>query len=614
MTDMEVKITALIPHKSVDVFLHADILKVKIINTDSTVSISLNDLNRHPKKIFGANEATEFAGQNIIALYEINGIKVFLITRNNAIYILKNNGFYATGYDANLKTFATSNNVYFYGKFTHRARSAFMKYEYLYLGENTEQITKFVRPFAKVKFFKKFGFFKVPFKKMAALGEVHQRFYVGNEKIGIYNLRLNFQYEQSLDRNQEPKSQVLKKFGQELLAIRTTQKGNTIRSMVQYTPEYSRVNRIKIAFANLFAKMHTNKKNVNLYFEKQSTTAAESGFRVFEQVMKEHHEKSVNYFVLDKNSKDYSVMKSKYQDKVLAKYSFRHYYYIFKADYFISSELSKHVLNDRVLISSLHAKIVTVPLIFLQHGITFAKPVETLPFHKKRMNNVYKNVIGSQLEANEFYKMGYTDEDLILTGMATFDFAKLNDDADKITYMPTYRRWEQRLIYNNKIEETSYYRSIMRVINAFEAKGIVDQLLICPHNKFSEFIYQNMPQYQHIIAKNPSDALKISKIFITDFSSAIYDAQYRGSYPIFYWEDKDFLLSHWKANPPVNEDNAPGPIAMTIEELIDIVNHVQANDYVVEDEYQAKYLQINQFNDNKNTERIVKFLKDDGIL
>jgi len=94
-----------------------------------------------------------------------------------------------------------------------------------------------------------------------------------------------------------------------------------------------------------------------------------------------------------------------------------------------------------------------VPLVFLQHGIMFAKPVDNpmaFGFHKdKNLYNMYKSVISSELEAKEFHKMGYSDEDLILTGLAALDYAKLEENADKIAYMPTYRYWEESLIYNS---------------------------------------------------------------------------------------------------------------------------------------------------------------------
>ncbi|MEB6300882.1 hypothetical protein MXM75_05650 [Mammaliicoccus sciuri] len=74
--------------------------------------------------------------------------------------------------------------------------------------------------------------------------------------------------------------------------------------------------------------------------------------------------------------------------------------------------------------------------------------------------------------------------------------------------MPTYQYWEERLIYSGDITKTSYFRSIIKVINEFDKEGLKDRLLVVPHNKFSEFIYEKLPEYKDLIEPNPSVALK----------------------------------------------------------------------------------------------------------
>src|SRR5699024_2983526 len=127
--------------------------------------------------------------------------------------------------------------------------------------------------------------------------------------------------------------------------------------------------------------------------------------------------------------------------------------------------LPNHLINDRLYLDSLRNKLMETPSVFLQHGIMFAKPVDNpmaYGFHKKyNLYNNISNVISSDLEAEQFYKMGYSDNDLMKTGLATFDNKKLNPDADKITFMPTYRYWEETLIYSGDITKTSYYISII---------------------------------------------------------------------------------------------------------------------------------------------------------
>ncbi|MCC2344178.1 CDP-glycerol glycerophosphotransferase family protein [Bacillus anthracis] len=567
---------------------------------------------KKPKKLFGKESVKNFKEENILSICVINGARYYIYMKQNGIFALRSNPLAVTQHKANLKVFSTKKFCYIYGRFTHHAYNSFRKYDYLYLRNSDFQIAKFIRPFSHIKFLKRFGFFRVPLSNFDIDERIHNNLFVGNEDRLIHNL--------SFKKNDEKvKTYIFKKHKDQLQVIRTNLQGNITSTRIPYAPEYSLTSRIKIKVAKFVSKFFKNKKkNLNLYFEKKSNKADESAYRVFEHIMNLDTPKSINYFILNKESNHYKYMKQQHGSNIIKKYSFKHYLSIYNADYFISSELSNHLLNDRLYIDSLRNKIMEVPLIFLQHGIMFAKPVDNpmaFGFHKdKNLYNMYKSVISSELEAKEFYKMQYNRNDLILTGLATFDFAKLAPDADKIAYMPTYRYWEEGLIYCDSIEETSYYKAIMKVIKGFEAAGLIDRLLIVPHNKFSEFIYRNMPEYNHIISDNPSEALKVSKVFITDYSSAIYDAQYRGAYPIFYWEEKDYLIQQYKAIPPVNESNSPGPVVYNIDELISVVNDAIKNDYKIDRRYKKRYSRINKFKDGKNTNRIVRFLKEDNII
>src|SRR5699024_7617252 len=101
------------------------------------------------------------------------------------------------------------------------------------------------------------------------------------------------------------------------------------------------------------------------------------------------------------------------------------------------------VIASRVFSNKLSSSISKTPLYFLQHGIMFAKPVDNpmaMGFHKENVSfNLKKSVISSDLEAKEFYKMGYCSEDLMKTGLPKLDNATLDESADKIAYMPTWR-------------------------------------------------------------------------------------------------------------------------------------------------------------------------------
>lgn len=402
--------------------------------------------------------------------------------------------------------------------------------------------------------------------------------------------------------------------------IRLTEKDTYALSMVPSNKVYNKSNQLKIKLAYYMSKIikPLYHQGYNLYFEKQASKADESAKTVFDQVKTLPKLKSKNYYVLDKDSKDYPSMKEKHGLGIIDRFSFKHYLSIFLAKNFISSELSAHVVDDRVYVDLLNNKIKVTPLYFLQHGIMFAKPVDNPKaqgFYKENMQcYMKKSVISSDLEAKEFYKMGYDDNDLMKTGLAKLDVAKLDISSDKIVYMPTYRYWEESLVLNGKMEETTYYKAILEVINAFEEKGLINRLVITPHNKFAEHIYETLPQYSEIISTDPTEALKIARIFITDYSSAIYDGTYRGAYPIFYWKEADYLIEKYQAIPPVNEENAPGYVAKTAEELMFSVQQAINDDYQISKEVTDKYRAINEFHDNKNTERIIDELLLDKVL
>ncbi|MBM7600175.1 CDP-glycerol glycerophosphotransferase (TagB/SpsB family) [Virgibacillus halotolerans] len=564
-------------------------------------------------QLFSKAEFLHFKDDNLLGVIIVNRTRYYIYLKMYGVYLTKSTPQKVTQYKSYLRSISFGKNIYLFGRFVHHAYNSYGEYDYLYNSDFYHRVTKFKRPFSRVKFIKQFGYFKINVKKMDLESKVHYPLFVGNEKFILHNIPMNNGKEPS-------KVYSTKKNKKKIHVLRSSIHNNVMYTIVPYSKMYSKLNKLKAKIAKFVSnKFYKNKNyNVNLYFEKQASKADESGFRVFEKVKEKNYSTSKNYFILDKNCDMYKNMKLKHGKDIIPRFSYRHYLNIFNADYYISSDLSNHVINDRIYNNLITDKLKEVPLIFLQHGIMFAKPVENplgkIFYKEYAAYNIFKNVVSSRLEAQEFYKMGYDDLDLIYSGLATFDYANLDLKSDKIVYMPTYRYWEEGLIYSGDIEKTSYYRSIIKVIKEFEGAGLLDKLLIVSHNKFSQYVYESLPEYRHLLGLNPSEALKVARIFITDFSSAIYDSIYRGAYPIFYWEDKEYLIDNYGATPPVNKNNAPGPVAYDTDQLINYVKNAISNEYLLESEYAKKYLDINQFNDNKNTERIVNYMIKDKIL
>lgn len=403
-----------------------------------------------------------------------------------------------------------------------------------------------------------------------------------------------------------------------LVAVRTTVKNSTLKvSKIVYNELYEPKNVMINRLAYGLSRIIPTFRHYNLFFEKECSRAEESGFFVFKKVMQDKDIRSTNLFILDSNNPDYSKIKDTYGKNIVRKHSFRHFLYAYRSSYLISSELSYHLFDPRVYLNTLRRAIAKKPLIFLQHGVMFAKPVENpaaAGFYKENLSiNIHRSVISSELEATQFYKMGYKRSELIKSGLPKFDMPRISK-RNKIVFMPTYRYWEEGLVNAGRIEETSFYDCIKNMLELFEKEGLLGELVITAHPKFSNYISDLFPNYKSNLEPDVTKAINSAKIFITDFSSASYDAHYGGAYPIYYWKERDYLEECYMAKSALTDKNCDGPAVYSDEELIKEVNRAINQEYKLDTKYKRRFKKIVEFDDNKNTQRLINYLKKNGIL
>ncbi|WP_455539587.1 CDP-glycerol glycerophosphotransferase family protein [Terrisporobacter sp.] len=143
-----------------------------------------------------------------------------------------------------------------------------------------------------------------------------------------------------------------------------------------------------------------------------------------------------------------------------------------------------------------------------------------------------------------------------------------------------------------------------------------EKVIVLPHPLIAESMSKvngEISKYMDFKSKY-NDLLKDAKVLITDYSSISYDAFYRGSNVIFYWEEKDYCMECYGDDTKLmlNEDNIFGDICYDMQDLKSIFekNYTQNQD----EKYLYNYRQIVEFNDNKNTERLIKLLKKDNLI
>ena len=361
--------------------------------------------------------------------------------------------------------------------------------------------------------------------------------------------------------------------------------------------------------------MHDNKI---ILFEKKSERYEESASVLFEKLIDEGY-KNV-FYILDKNNKNLHKINRKYKLNIIDNYTFKHYLYFFTAKTMIGTEMLSHSIDLRIANKYAMKKINSKRLnfVFLQHGVMYMISLASKTrkfFHKDKNTGLKRVVVSSKLEADHFTNYAkYENKDMYICGLPKFDKNKWTKDADKIIIMPTWRPWE----YNQSrlsFTETPYFKMIKRIFESIP-EVYKDKIIILPHPLIAEIITDvddDIKNYMNFKDKY-DDLLKEAKVLITDYSSIAYDAFYRGSNIIFYWEEKDYCMEQYGAgtNLMLNEDNCFGDICYTPEQVSDVIekNYLQHQ----EKKYVDRYRKIVEFNDNKNTERLINYLKRDKLI
>ena len=355
-----------------------------------------------------------------------------------------------------------------------------------------------------------------------------------------------------------------------------------------------------------------------LLFEKHAARYEESASVLYEKLIDLGY-KNI-YFILDKNCSYLHEIDPKYRKHIVYKYSLKHYLYLFCCNTFISSESIAHACEVRTSNILINKKIKDPKLnyVFLQHGVMYMVSLSSTSrrfFHKKKTEGLKRVVVSSHLEEQHFTDYAkYDSEDIYVCGIPKFDRNEWDKDANKIIIMPTWRPWEYNQARLN-FTETMYYKMILKILDSIPDE-YRDNIIVLPHPLIAEAMNEidgEILKYMNFDDKY-DDLLKYAKVLITDYSSIAYDAFYRGSNIIFYWEEKNYCMECYGENTylMLNEENSFGDICYNQQELRSVFekNYLQDQD----EKYISSYRKIVEFNDGKNTDRLIEFLNRDNLI
>lgn len=314
----------------------------------------------------------------------------------------------------------------------------------------------------------------------------------------------------------------------------------------------------------------SSKKDLNVWLiGERYDTAQDNGIIFFNWLQKNTTIDA--YYVIEENSVDYEKIKE--NPNVLTFGSKKHFEIAFKAKVLAGTHDLENLLPYKPAKGFFHYE--DTYKVFLQHGVLGRKNVE---YHKKFYDFPFDIfIVSSEPEKYDVVmdKLGYTDEDVEVTGLARFDNFKENQPKD-ILLMPTWRDW---INTDEDFLSSEYYDRYIRLINNRELADLLEKynvnLNFYPHYRAQNYFKNNVnPMNKRINfvtlgTRTVQDLLIEHALLITDFSSVSFDFTIMKKPVIYYHFDAPRFFKNGILRP-INETFL-GRIGYSEEDMVKLI-------------------------------------------
>src|SRR5699024_926818 len=250
--------------------------------------------------------------------------------------------------------------------------------------------------------------------------------------------------------------------------------------------------------------------------------------------------------------------------------------------------------------------------IFLQHGILGAKNMAA--FYGKSSQQFESDMILVSSEKEKRIAtedLGYSDEEVAITGLSRFDSLLKNDIKPKrqLLIIPTWREWLLREDIFLESEYLERYRELVYHPKLKELSNIYDfELVFCLHPNMQKFTHVFADSSYRIINQGDvsvQELLKESMMMITDYSSVAFDFSLLEKPIVYYQFDRDRFLG--KNGSHIDLDHElPGDIVFEASDVIQKVEDYAENNFKMLEENKYKAATFYRYKDQNACERIFK--------
>lgn len=384
--------------------------------------------------------------------------------------------------------------------------------------------------------------------------------------------------------------------------------------------EYYEVNanRIKMVVAYvlyiLLKKVHFDKKNIWLGFEKLSQTAQDNGYAFFKYVDSNKLHPNF-YYIIDPNTEAYKKIKNT-SNNIVKLMSFRYMVLVYASKLLVGSETKRHAYNLRIRSDLIATSLYKKKSVFLQHGVTALK--QSNVFKKSRGRGNFDLVIATSDKEKEIIEQNwlYEPEEIAVTGFSRWDH--LTDesgkmDKPKIFVMPTWRTWIEGLS-PSEFKETDYYKNYTAFLHSKKLDNILEkngvELVFFLHPKFKAYSSNFSSISDNIIIKeasriNVQQEVKEASLLVSDYSSVTWDMFYINKPVIFFqFDHKEYNL--YEGSYINMEKDLFGERVEDVDSLISSVDKCIGDKFEMNNKYSKMRKEYFKYTDHNNSKRILE--------
>lgn len=602
---------------------------LEISGENDNASVEFKKVTAKGKKVFDFYQLPEHRNMHMLGTVEINTIKYFLHNKTNGVYLTRANAIKVSGFTPGMKLRYFGKNLYIFGRSTHYAYKASGKYDYLYIEGNETPIAKFVRPMNK-PFVRRYGYFKVPFSSIIKENDGKHNLYLGDQKTALHILKLK-------PGTRKAKILALKKSKDRVSLIRTTKRGN-ISANTSFEPEeYTYTKR----FANWARNLKNSKKVLKLFriiFVLLGRTPRKEKLVIFESFHAKQYSDSPRaiYEYMKENHSDYRLLWSvdKSAEKMFDEFEVP-YIRRFTFKWFLLFPRAKYWVNN-VRLPGWMPKPVETVYVQTWHGTPLKKlgidideihmPGTSTTTYKRNFVNesgkwdylVSPNPYSTEIFKRAFHykgkviESGYPRNDVLTNHSENLISSlkqKLGIPEEKkiMLYAPTWR--------DNEFYQKGKYKFEFQfdLENWKKEYGSEWVLLSRMHYLVAEnfdFTAHEGTVYDVSAYPDIRDLYLVSDLMITDYSSVFFDYAILNRPIVFFMYDLENYRDQLRGFYINIEEETPGPIVQTEEELFQAINTLKESNVQLDSKFSAFKTKFSSLEDGHATERVVKaFLK-----